>query len=297
MSNKKIIVEDLNSTSQYDGPQVLKEVHSLPGKYLRTRDSLTLVKEYFDNFTVSYDNSKRPVDISYFVGTEPHLTTIGVVSSADISIAGSGFVVSSGRREKRYAVYYTVSGNGTAPSIAGTTNVEVPLELGDSSKIIAIATKMALDSIDAFDTRVNNSVIEIETKKLGETNNTILFNGSPFLITNDPGIDELLSTIYINYSENGNPIWQGQELIDYSYDVFSAKFVLFNGSYSEVYDKKTLNVLNASEVIWDEIVTTFPDTVTDLYTYSFQGTAVQTVRVTYTNASKSQIIVVTKERL
>lgn len=297
MSNKKVIVEDLNSTSQYDGQQVLKDVHSLPGKYLRTRDSLTLVKEHFDNFTVSYDNDKRPVDISYFVGTEPHLTTIGIVSNVDMSIAGSGFVVSSGRREKRYAVYYTVSGNGTAPSISGTTNVEVPLELGDDSRVIAIATKMALDSIDAFDTRVNNSVIEIETKKLGETNNTILFNGSPFLITNDPGIDELLSTIYLNYSENGNPIWQGQELVDYVYDVFSAKFVLSNGSYSEVDGKKTLNVLNATEVVWDEIATTFPDTVTDLYTYSYQGIPVQTVTVTYGDAAKTQILSVLKERL
>lgn len=298
VENKKVLVEDVKGTSQYDGQQVLRDVHSLPGHYLRTRDAFSLVTSHFDSFLVEYDVNENPINIQYIVGIEPHLTTIGVLSDVEGSLIDTGFLISSSRREKIYAVYYTVSGIGTPPELEGVINLEIPLETNDSAQIVALATKAALDSTKEFDTEVFNSVLEISTKKLGETNNTISFGGSPFLIQNESGLNEVVGDISIKYSETGSPIWQGQELKGHKYNIYTAKFeTMLEASTTQVEQKKALDVLSVDAVIWDEINTTFPDTVTDLFTYSYNGSPVQTVKITYQDTAKSIILNVVKTRL
>lgn len=298
--NKNTLVEDVEGVSQYDGMQVLKDVHSLPGHYLRTKDAFSLVKGHFDYFKVEYDDSNNPIIIQYLVGITPHLTTIGLTANTGSALAGTGFIIASSRMEKRYAIYYTVDGQGDAPNIAGVQNIEVALEDGDSANIVALASKLAIDSIGEFKTKVSNSVLEIETLKLGETYNTILLPASPFMVQNTEGGFEQIEQINIAYSESGNPIWQGQELKGHKYNIYTAKFETYTGSefsYENVNGKQALNVINVDEVVWNEIVTSFPDTVTDLFTYSYEGSPVQTVRVVYQDTSKSKILSVTKTRL
>ena len=48
---------------------------------------------------------------------------------------------------------------------------------------------------------------------------------------------------------------------------------------------------------WDEIVTTFPDVVTELYTYKKNSVPVQTVTVTYETSTKKVIVSLVKVRL
>ena len=218
-----IEVEDVTSTSQYDGLQVLKDAHSLPGHYIRTRESLTLVKPYYDSFIVEYDGN-NPVNVEYYVGTKSHLTTIGVVGDVSQSLAGTYFIVSGGRKETRYAVYYTVDGNGTAPSLPGVINVEVPISEDDPASIVAYGTELVLNNLgDVFTIRRANAVLEVETQKLGVTNNTIDV-GTGFTITNNIGTNELVETVNLTYSSSGFPIWQSQELRDYKYNVYTGRF-------------------------------------------------------------------------
>lgn len=300
VDKKPTLVDDLDKLSQYDGQQVLKDVHSLPGKYLRTRDSFSLVKSHFDSFKVEYDSNNNPVVIQYLVGITPHLTTIGFISDVNSSLAGTGFIISTARMEKRYAIYYTVSGQGQAPSIAGVENIEVPLEINDTGSIVALATKMAIDSIGSFKSNVSNTVLEIKTDKLGETNNTILLPSSPFLVQNESGEFEEVEEVNITYSDSGFPIWQGQELKGHKYNIYTAKFETAVGSeasYTDVEGTNALNVVNAEDVIWDQIVTSYPDTVTELFTYSYNGENVQTVRVIYQDTARTKIVSVNKTRL
>ena len=49
-------------------------------------------------------------------------------------------------------------------------------------------------------------------------------------------------------------------------------------------------------VEWDEIVTTFPDTHQDLFTYKKNSSTVQTVLVTYESISKKTVLHVLKTR-
>ena len=297
VEKKPILVEDVKGLSQYDGQQVLKDVHSIPGHYLRTKDAFSLVTSHFDSFSVEYDSNNNPVFIQYLVGITPHLTTIGVLGDTNSSLAGTGFIITSARKEKRYAIYYTVSGQGTPPSIEGVTNIEVPLEINDNAQIVALATNIALESIGEFNVNVFNSVLEIETKELGETNNTILIGGSSFLVQNSAGQVEAVEEVNLSYSDSGFPIWQGQELKGHRYNIYTAKFETLLSDYTEVFGKKSLNVVNSEEVIWDEIITTFPDTVTELFTYNFQGNPVQTVTVLYQDNTKKVVLSVNKTRL
>ncbi len=48
---------------------------------------------------------------------------------------------------------------------------------------------------------------------------------------------------------------------------------------------------------WDTIITTFPDSITELFTYSLNSVVVQTVTVVYESASKKVPISVVRVRL
>lgn len=55
--------------------------------------------------------------------------------------------------------------------------------------------------------------------------------------------------------------------------------------------------VETSGVEWDEIVTTFPTDIQDLFTYKLNSITVQTVLVTYDSASKKTILQIQKTRL
>lgn len=55
--------------------------------------------------------------------------------------------------------------------------------------------------------------------------------------------------------------------------------------------------VDTAGVQWDEIITTFPSAITELFTYKYLGVTVQTVTVTYESAAKKTVISVVKVRL
>lgn len=68
-------------------------------------------------------------------------------------------------------------------------------------------------------------------------------------------------------------------------------------------DKSSISVsvdaplnIEPAGVDWDEIVTTFPASNQELFTYKKSAVTVQTVLVTYENSSKNQIISMTRVR-
>jgi hypothetical protein len=223
-----IEVEDVTGTSQYDGMQVLKDAHSLPGHYIRTKESLTVVQPYFDTFNVEYDANNNPTEICYFAGTSAHLTTIGVVDDVNASLRDTYFIISTGRKEARYAIYYVVDGIGTAPSIAGVTSLPVNIQINDPASIVAFATEQVLLTIsNGFKVKRTQAVLEASTVRLGVTNNTI-DGGTGFIISNTAGTNEQVEKVNLTYSSSGHPIWQSQELVNYRYNVYTGRFELDN---------------------------------------------------------------------
>jgi hypothetical protein len=64
-------------------------------------------------------------------------------------------------------------------------------------------------------------------------------------------------------------------------------------SVAVVPDGGSLNVETAG-VKWDQIITTFPSAISELFTYKLNGVTVQTVTVTYESAAKKTPINVVK---
>jgi hypothetical protein len=61
--------------------------------------------------------------------------------------------------------------------------------------------------------------------------------------------------------------------------------------------KEALDVAIVNNIEWDEISTTFPNSNVELYTYKKNAVPVQTVLVTYENATKKTILSLVKTRL
>jgi hypothetical protein len=54
--------------------------------------------------------------------------------------------------------------------------------------------------------------------------------------------------------------------------------------------------IDSSGVNWDEIITTFPSNIQELYTYKKNTSIVQTVLVQYENSNKKNIVYINKMR-
>jgi len=227
MSNIKklnnVSVEDSEALSQYNPDQVIKDVHSLPGHYLRTKESLTVVDNHFDMFSATYDGNNNPTEICYFAGVTPYISTIGFSADVSGSLDGTYFLISAGRSKKRYAIVYNVNSSGNVPSLVGIENVIVDIQTNDPAAIVAYATELAISNLNKiFSVKRRNAVLELTTIDIGETDDTIDVS-TGFIFTNTLGTNELTDKVYLTYS-GVNPIWQGQELKGYKYNIYTGRF-------------------------------------------------------------------------
>lgn len=278
-------MSEIKNSSFYDTGQIFKEVHDLHGKTLRVSDSRSVVGQFYTHFRVQYTVDNLPSEVSYFRGTQAHRTSIGCVSDINGSLQNKYIRIFSAPDNKAFHLWFNVDGLGTAPVIANSTAVEIPINSNDDALVIAMAITLVLNTMhknDFYVTRAN-SVVEIATTGLGIVTNSSE-NQTGFAIVNTVGKQELISFIEIKY-EGSNPVYKGQVLKNYIFNVFSGQFEL----------KEDLSS-SAVEVSWDEIATTFPADNKDLYTYKNNSVVVQETLVTYVDATKKQIVSVQKTR-
>lgn len=279
-------MSDIKNSSFYDTGQIFKEVHDLHGKTLRVSDSRSVVGQFYSHFRVSYANENLPTEVSYFRGTASHKTSIGCVSDNNRSLQNKHIKLFSAPDNKPFHLWLNVDGLGNAPDITNSTSIEVPINSNDDSFVIAMAISLVLNTLHKSDFYVirSNSAIEIATVGLGVVTNTQDF-GTGFAISNAVGKQELISHIKIDY-ENNHPVYKGQVLKNYIFNVFTGQFEL----------KEELNSASG-EVSWDEVSTTFPSDNKDLYIYKKNSIVVQETLVTYVDSTKKQIVSVQKTRL
>jgi hypothetical protein len=279
-------MSDVKNSSFYDTGQIFKEVHDLHGKTLRVSDSRSVVTQFYTHFRVEYTEDNLPSKVSYFRGTQAHKTTIGCVSDLNGSLQESYIKIFSAPDNKPFHLWFNVDGAGTAPIIADSTAIEIPININDDALVIAMAISLVLNTLHKQDFVVtrNNAVVEISSAEFGIVSNSQDF-GTAFAIVNTPGKQETISSITIGYSGQ-DPIYKGQVLKNYIFNVFSGQFEL----------KEDLSSSNV-EVSWDEIATTFPSENQELYTYKKNSVAVQETLVTYADTTRKQIVSVQKTRL
>jgi hypothetical protein len=279
-------MSDTKNSSFYDTGQIFKEVHDLHGKTLRVSDSRSVVDQFYTHFRVEYTANNLPSKVSYFRGTQAHKTTIGCVSDLNGSLQNSYIKVFSAPDNKAFHLWFNVDNEGIAPIIAGSIAIEIPINSNDDALVIAMAISLVLNTLHKQDFTVtrNNSVVEIATVGFGIVTNSQDV-GTEFALVNTVGKQELINAISIGY-DGQDPIYKGQVLRNYIFNVFSGQFEL----------KEDLSSTTV-EVSWDEISTTFPADNKELYTYKLNSVAVQETLVTYVDATRKQIVSVQKTRL
>jgi len=275
-----------NFNSPYDPGLIFKEVHDFHGKTLRVQDSRSVVDRFYTHFRVNYTADNLPSKVSYFRGTQSHKTTIGCVSDVNGSLQNKYIKIYAAPDNKAFHLWFNVGGEGVAPIVIDSTPIEIPINYNDDAIVNSMAITLVLNTLykEFFYVVRSNSAVEIASIGMGEVTNTQDF-GTGFLINNNQGKQELISHIDIKY-DGVHPIYKGQVLKNYIFNVFSGQFEL----------KEDLTA-TVAEVSWDEISTTFPEENKELYTYKNNSVAVQEVLVTYVDNTKKQIVSIQKTRV
>lgn len=219
------VVEDLKSLSQLGGDGALRDSHSYPGHYIRTKESLTVVRDFYDSFDIEYNVDNLPTQVCYYAGTAPHLTTIACKSDVLFSLQSTYFFMYAAQANTKFYVWYNVDGLGVDPAISGSIGIEVPIMSNDDKTIVANATQLILN-LSAYKTYFNvtrvGSILTITNLNFGPISDTI-DNNTTFVFGNVQGERELTQKINLTYVGR-NPVYNGQELIEYSYNVYTGRF-------------------------------------------------------------------------
>jgi len=210
--------------SQMDMGGVLKNVHDFDGESLRVRDTVSTVQDYFTHFEAVYDVNDQPTQATYLLGTQPHVTTVGALSDSAGSLNSTYFLLFDARSEQQYHVWYNVSGGGVNPAPANSIGIEVAITTNDVASIVSLATTGAINitAPRSFAAVSKANVVCVTTVKFGDTDDSVDVS-TGFLFTNQQGSESVVQVVDITYS-SGNPIWEGQELKGYNYNIFDGKF-------------------------------------------------------------------------
>lgn len=223
-----------NKSSQFDPGGVIKNVHDLYGQNLRVRDALSVAPDYWSHFTVVYNPQNNPTDVSYFRGLTPNKTSIQTSPDVSGSLQNKYFYIFSGYDNQKHHVWLNVGGAGTDPAPSNSVGIEVAIDQNDPANIIAKAIQLTINNLFnvKFTASVVSNSVTIQNQAYGQFNPSIDVNTS-FVILSETGINQLVSNITIAYDLDNNPIYQGQVLKNYYYDVYSGKFqkaAEFNGN-------------------------------------------------------------------
>jgi hypothetical protein len=198
------------------------------------------------------------------------LEKISVLGDSSSSLNNKYFLINGPRNLNNYYVWYNVDSSGVDPNIANRQGIQVPISEGDSSAIVALATRLAMnlnsDFASEFVTKNLDDVVELTAKITGSCVFTDFNTGFSFLEVYT-GITELVKEIELPYEDG----------LRYIYNSYKKTFEIFP------------ILTTTTEIIWDEIQTTYPDSITEVFTYKKDSSTVRVITVVYTSQSKKYI--------
>jgi hypothetical protein len=232
-----------NKVSQYDFGLVLKDVHDLRGHSLRVVDGNSLVRKY-THFDVTYDGNGLPTNVVYKYGLEQHLTNLGFVADSGGSLTSTYFTFRKAPSDALYYVWYRVDGIGTDPAIPNGTGIVVDIQSNDMAEVVALATSLTINATypDYFLAQRTGATAVLRVLEGGVVTNSSA-GTTGFLLTNTPGTEEIVGNIFIPYVGQ-NPVFEGQVLNGYVYNIYTAKFEKLPSldfSNTEITKKTTLS--------------------------------------------------------
>jgi hypothetical protein len=225
-----------NKSSQFDPGGVIKNVHDLHAQALRTLDSLSVVSGYWSHFNVAYNVQNKPTSVSYYRGLTPNKVAITCSPDVSASLQNKYFYIFSGYDNQKYHVWFNVDSLGVNPAPANSIGIEISISSNEPAIIVAKAIQLTVNNLfnNKFTAAVVGNLVTIQNQAYGKFNPGIDVN-TGFVITSETGTNEIVTEITLSYDVDGNPIYQGQVLKNYYYDIYSGKFKqasTFSGSIS-----------------------------------------------------------------
>jgi hypothetical protein len=220
-----------NPNSQYDPGLIAKEVHDFFGQANRVLDARSVTR-FYSHFRATYNGDSLPDEVTYYHGTLAHRTQVGVLPDIGGSLNNKYLFIHSSPDAKKYHLWFNVDGLGTDPAPAGSIPIEVGVMSNDPAVVVATAITLTLNNLfgEVFYAVRTQTVVEIATVGLGVTTNSADFN-TLFSITNTPGTQDIVTNLVIPY-DGQDPIYNGQVLKSYRFNIFEGKFENIQGGIS-----------------------------------------------------------------
>jgi len=288
-----------DNKSQFDMGMTLKKSHQDQIQALRVVNVNNYVQDYYSRVLPVYDMDGSVISAKFYQDNTRAAYKISFVPNTANVLLGKYFTINTGGNRKKFYLLFDNSANeGVDPSILGRTGIRVEIEDGDSAAIVAFAVASALKLTQEFNAVTNGytPVLEITSVEKGYAD-PINAGNSGFTVTVlEQGRSNLIKEVTLTQVPSCKYVYNEMESTFELLPVGSA-FVDADGNLitsSTVGDKQALDVMVAGQVVWDEILTTFPSETSELYTYKKDSNILQTVLVQYANTNKKIILSLTK---
>jgi hypothetical protein len=288
-----------DNKSQFDMGMTLKKSHQDQIQALRVVDVKNYVQDYYSRVLPVYNESGSVVSAKFYQDNTRAAYKISFVPNTANVLLGKYFTINTGGNRKKFYLWFDNSANeGINPNILGRVGIRVEIESGDSAAIVAFAVASALKLTQEFNSVTNGytPVLEVTSVEKGYAD-PINAGDSGFTVTVlEQGRSNLIKEVTLTQIPSCKYVYNEMESTFELLPVGSA-FVDADGNLitsSTVGDKQALDVMVAGQVVWDEILTTFPSETSELYTYKKDSNILQTVLVQYANTNKKIILSLTK---
>lgn len=277
----------------------LKKSHQDQVQALRVVDVKNYVQDYYSRVVPVYNMDGSVISAKFYQDNTRAAYKISFVPNTANVLLGKYFTINTGGNRKKFYLWFDDSSNSaTDPFILGRTGIRVEIENGDSAAIVAFAVASALKLTQEFNavTSGYTPILEISSVEKGYSD-PINAGDSGFNVTVlEQGRSNLIKEVVLTQVPNCryvfNELEANFELIPIGVEILDGDG---NSLTSTSVDGKTaLDVSILGEVVWDEILTTFPSTSSELFTYKKNTVIIQTILVQYTAADKKTILSITK---
>jgi len=265
---KKIDHRNVKQT-QYDPGQVVKATFSELNSATRSVSTNAILKDAYTHFVQVVDGSGRPTQVDYYQATEMTQDTITFVADVGGNLNGTAIILTSPITNKQTTI---------------TIGVDFVILNNDPAPVIQMAFYDHIITLDDFivsRTSPMSDSITVGYLDFGEADNIDL-GTTGFSVSRVAGNEELVGEVEISYDGSGHPIYNGQTLTDHRYNVQKAEFELM----------PQITVTNPTPPFgtFDEIQTTYPSAEVEVYTYKLATVTIGTVTITYTDATKVDLV-------
>lgn len=288
-----------DNKSQFDMGMTLKKAHQDQIQALRVIDVKNYVQDYYSRVIPVYNAEGSVISAKFYQDDTRQSSKIIFAANPANILLGKYFLINSGGNRKKFYLWFDNAANaGVDPAIPGRVGIKVEVEDGDPASIVGFAVASALKLTQEFYCTTNGytPVLEVVNVEKGFTDAISAGNSGFTVSVLDQGRSNLIKEVNLTQIPSCKYVYNEMESTFELLPVGSA-FVDADGNLitsTTVGDKQALDVMVAGQIVWDEILTTFPSETSELYTYKKNEIILQTVLVQYANTNKKIILSLTK---